>query len=306
MSKLTGIVVLIVLAGIVGYAATSERGHKTESALSVPGAERERADSLDSESPSTSPAAVTTAPADSPGSATRLVADPASGGTTAAMQRAAEEKKHLFVFVHEQDDEQTREGRKIFDAAVLKLSDAVQSTIVDRTASSEQGFVAKYGLKSAPMPVVLVFASNGVITGGFVGARLTEALLVEALASPAKQACLKGLQERKLVFLCVHSGVAKPDEAAMQGVNDFKADERFAEATEIVNISRSDTAEAKFLTQLEINPKVDQPTTVFLAPPGALIGKYTGATEKNKLVAALQAASSGGCSGQTGCCPPPK
>ncbi len=225
---------------------------------------------------------------------------------TAALQRAADAKKHLFVFVHEKDDEQMRTGRKAFDAAVAKLGDAVQWISIDRTSTSESEFVQKHGLKAAPMPLALSFAPNGAIVGGFVGPRLTEQQLTEALASPGMQACLKALQDRKLVFLCAQNGTTKSNDIAMKGVNEFKADQRFAQFTEIVKVDPSDATEKKFLGQLQVDPKADQAATVFLAPPGTVIGKFSGATDKDKLVATLQAASSscgaGGC-GPKGCGP---
>lgn len=223
-----------------------------------------------------------------------------------ALRQAADAKKHLFVFVREKDDEQAREGRKTFDTAVNKLGDAVQWIAIDRSAPSESEFVEKYGLKAAPMPLALSFAPNGAIIGGFLGARLTEQQLMGALASPGMQASLKALQDRKLVLLCAQNSSTKSNEAAMKGVNEFKADVRFAQFTEVVKLDPSDTAEKKFLTQLQIDPKVDQATTVFLAPPGSILARFSGATDKNKLVAALQAASSGcgagGC-GPKGCGP---
>ena len=48
------------------------------------------------------------------------------------------------------------------------------------------------------MPLVLVFAPNGAITGGLVGPQVTEEALQNAIASPCMQKCLKALQEGKL------------------------------------------------------------------------------------------------------------
>jgi hypothetical protein len=224
----------------------------------------------------------------------------------AAMQQAADAKKHLFVFVHEKDDEPTRQGRKTFDAAIGKLGDAVQWIAINRTASIENAFVEKYGLKAAPMPLAISFAPNGAIVGGFLGAKLTEQQLTNALASPCMATCLKALQDRKLVLLCAQNGTTKANDTAMKGVNEFKADERFAQFTEIVKVDPSDAAEKKFLAQLKVDPKTDQATTLFLAPPGAIVGKFEGATSKDAIVAALQKASSGcgpgGC-GPSGCAP---
>jgi hypothetical protein len=252
------------------------------------------------------PVSASSQPANAKSASTKPTNESSAKAVVAALQQAADAKKHLFVFVREKDDEQMREGRKAFDTAVAKLGDAVQWIAINRSAPSENEFVEKYGLKAAPMPLVLSFAPNGAIVGGFVGPRLTEQNLLDALASPAMQTCLKALQDRKLVFLCAQNGTTKLNDTAMKGVNDFKADERFAQATEIIKINPSDAAEKKFLTQLQIDPKADQATTVFLAPPSTIIGKFSGATDKDKLIATLQAASSGcgagGC-GPKGCAP---
>ena len=94
-------------------------------------------------------------------------------------------------------------------------------------------------------------------------------------------------------------------------MRDFKADARFAQATEIVMLDPTDGAEAGLLKDLQIDPTTDTAVTVFLAPPGTPVAMYEGATNKDELVATLQKASSacgpGGC-GPSGCgpsaCPP--
>ena len=91
----------------------------------------------------------------------------------------------------------------------------------------------------------------------------------------------------------------------MQGVREFKADARFAEATEIVTMDPNDTVEAKFLKQLQIDPKITEATTAFLAPPGRIIAKIEGATKKDALVTTIQKAMTS-CNPSSGCCPPKK
>jgi methylmalonyl-CoA mutase N-terminal domain/subunit len=116
------------------------------------------------------------------------------------------------------------------------------------------------------------------------------------------QKCLKALQQGKMVFLCAQNKATKSNEAATKGVNEFKADARYAKFTEIVQVDPTDAAEGKFLAQLKIEPKTDEAVTAFLAPPGAIIGTYKGATDKDTLVAAITAAASGGCGcGPGGC-----
>lgn len=225
----------------------------------------------------------------------------ASSPALAAIQKAAAEGKYLFAFFYKEEAPETRGMQEVFDAAMKKAADRAESIRVNVTNPSEKSLVAKYNLDRAPMPLVLALAPNGAITGGFPG-KFDEDQLLGALASPGMEKCLKSLQEGKLVLLCAQNRATKSNEAATKGVNEFKDDVRFAKFTEIVQVDPADAAEDKLLAQLQIDPKTDEAVTALLAPPGAVIAKYTGATDKNTLLAALMAATSGGC-GPSGCGP---
>jgi hypothetical protein len=156
------------------------------------------------------------------------------------------------------------------------------------------------------MPLVIAMAPNGAITGGFPpGQNLTEERLKGAIVTPGMQQCLKALQERKIVFLCAQNKKTRFNSAAMRGVNDFKSDPRFAQFTEIVTIDPANKVEGKFISQLKIDPNTNGAITAFLAPPGSVIGKFEGATDKNMLLASLQRAmaSCGSGCGPQGCGP---
>ncbi len=117
---------------------------------------------------------------------------------------------------------------------------------------------------------------------------------------------MKSLQDRKLVFVCVQNAKTKSNDAAMQGVRDFKEDSRFASATEIVTLDPTDKKEATFLSDLKVLPEIAEATTVFVVPPGQAIAKLEGATNKDALIELLSKASTscgpGGC-GPGGCGP---
>jgi hypothetical protein len=229
----------------------------------------------------------------------------ASGKGMAAIRQAAEKGKYLFMFFSKDYSEQSLAMRKVFDKAMETLADRAEWIAVDVTDSSEKAIVAKFDLSRAPMPLVLALAPNGAITGGFP-TKFTEQQLVEAFATPVTEKVMKHLQDNKLVLLCVQNDKTKSNDAAMQGVRDFKADARFAAATEIVMLDPADSAEAAFLADLEIKPNTEEAMTVFLAPPGSAIAEFKGATSKDELAAVLQKASSG-CAGGScgpGGCPP--
>lgn len=224
-----------------------------------------------------------------------------SGKGMAAVKQAADAGKYLFLFCSKADDEQTLAMRTVFDKAMEKAADRAQWVVVNITDSSEKAIVAKFGLDRAPMPLALAMAPNGAITGGFP-TKFEEQQLLNAFATPGTEKVMKQVQDGKLVFVCVQNGKTKSNDAAMQGIREFKADVRFASATEIVMLDPTDSAEASFLGDLKIDPKTDEAVTVFLVPPGSAIAEYKGATDKAELVSTLQKASSGCCPG--GSCGP--
>jgi hypothetical protein len=228
------------------------------------------------------------------------------GRGMAAVQKATEAKKYLFALFLKKEDSLTSAMRAVLGEVVEEVADKANSVEIDVTASSEKAIVDKFGLDRAPMPLILAIAPNGAITGGFP-TKVEKQGLLDAFASPGTEKCMKQLQENRLVFLCVQNGKTKLNDEALKGVQAFKADTRFAQATEIVMLDPTDTAEASFLKDLKIDLKTDTAVTVFLAPPGMPVGMYEGATNKDEFVATLQKASSacgpGGC-GPNGC--PPK
>lgn len=227
----------------------------------------------------------------------------AAGAGMAAMGKAAQAKKYLFALFRKSDDSQVSAMRATLEEVMKEVADRADMVEVDVTAESEKDMVDKFGLDRAPMPLILAIAPNGAITGGFP-TQVDKQKLLDAFASPGTEKCVKQLQDNKLVFLCVQNGKTKSNDEAMKGVREFKADDRFAQATEIIMMDPTDTAEASFLKDLQIDPKTETAVTVFLAPPGVPVAMYDGATDKDEIVATLQKAVSscaGGKCGPGGC-----
>jgi hypothetical protein len=222
-----------------------------------------------------------------------------------AMEKASRDKKYLFVFFWKNDDDQTAAMRKVFEAATAKVADRAQTVMVKVTDPADAGIVQEFGVDRAPMPLALAISPSGAVTGGFP-TEFKEEDLVNAFASPGLENCMAALQKGKLVFLCVQNASTNFNDEALKGVNEFKADAKYGIATEIVMLDPSDSSEASFLGDLQIDPKTSVAVTTFLVPPGSPIAQYEGATTKDELLAALQKAASscgpGGC-GPGGCGP---
>jgi hypothetical protein len=237
--------------------------------------------------------------------ASRAVSPSASKGL-AAIDAAARDGKYLFIFFWKANDEQSRRLHGVFQSAMKKWSESTNSIGIQATDPNEQPVVEKFGVSRAPMPLVVALAPNGAITKGFP-LKFTEQQLQEAFVSPCTARCMKALQDRKLVLLCVQNQQTQFSQAALRGAQSFKADARFAQATEVVMINPADTTEAAFLQALQVDPRTPTAVTVLLAPPGQPVATFAGAVTKDQIVAKVQAGpcADGKC-GPGGCCSPPQ
>ena len=224
----------------------------------------------------------------------------------AAIDAAARNNKYLFVFFWKANDQQSQNMYGVFQSTMKKWAKSVDSVGVQITDPREKPTVEKFGVSRAPMPLVLSLAPNGAITKGFP-VKFDENQLRQAFVTPCMARCLKALQQRKLVLLCVQNQRTQFSQVAMRGAQGFKADARFAKATEIVALDPDDRSEAVFLKDLQVDPRTPTALTFILAPPGAPIARFAGPVTKDQIVAKVSAAKSGPCAdgqcGPNGCAP---
>jgi len=218
----------------------------------------------------------------------------------AAIRQAAQSGRYLFIFFWKENDEQSQKMLAVFGSAIESFGEAADSVGIPITDPAERPVVQRFGVSRAPMPLVLAIAPCGAVTKGFP-IQFTADDLRQAFVSPCTARCMKALQDRKLVVLCVASQRTPHAQAALQGARDFRADARFASATEVVTLNPNDPAETGFLRQLQVDPRSPQATTVLLAPPGQPIARFSGAVTKDQIVAKVASAKSGPCAnGQCG------
>jgi hypothetical protein len=226
---------------------------------------------------------------------------------TAALDAAAKNNKYLFIFFWRDDTQQSRAMRSVFQTTLAKMTDAADSIEIQTDDATEKQLVARYGVSRSPMPLVLAIAPNGAVTKG-LPTRFDESQLRQGLVSPGTAECMKALQDRKLVLLCVEPASAQGKQAAVQqGVAEFTADKQYAENSKVMFLSAGDPAEGAFLKDLRVDPKTAARVTVLISPPAAVIGSLTGDVTKAQLVDKLKSAQSGCCPGgkcgPNGCCP---
>ncbi|MHB0956241.1 MAG: hypothetical protein ACYC0X_07670 [Pirellulaceae bacterium] len=231
----------------------------------------------------------------------KVLARPAAEGRVslgaAAIEQAAAAQKYIFVLFWKEKNQQTDRTWSVLQPAAAKMANWAEITAVQVTDPAEQELVARYDLSRAPLPLVMAIAPCGAITKAFTG-QLTEAQLETAYVSPCTQLCLKALQDKKLVLLCVTDQPGTNGATDVpQGARDFKADKQYGAATQIVLINANDEGETKFLQELQVNTTMPKPCTVLLAPPGTVIGQFDTHASKQHIVAKLVAAQNNPCAG---------
>lgn len=136
------------------------------------------------------------------------------------------------------------------------------------------------------MPMTVAVAPNGAMTK-VITKSVSDEQLAMSFVTPAMAHCMKSMQQGRLVFICIQS---KADVPIPSGVRDMMIDPLFKDRVEVVPVRTGDAAEAPLIQELESDVAVKGATTVFLAPPGVLVGKFGPAVTKEQLASALHKA----------------
>lgn len=215
----------------------------------------------------------------------------------AVIDRAAAAQKYVFLFFWKEKNPQTDKAWNILQPAMANMADTAEVASIQATDPAEKQIVDKYSVSRSPMPLVLAVAPCGAITKAFTGA-FDENKLRTAFVSRCTAECMKALQDRKLVLLCVEPPSSQVMEVSLQkGVEDFTGDKQYAQNSKVVAVNAGDPAEAAFLKDLRVDPQTAARVTVLMAPPATVVGTFAGEVTKDQLVAKLKAAQSDPCAG---------
>lgn len=203
------------------------------------------------------------------------------------LNQSAEDGKFTLIVFYKEDTAAVRTMIQVAKDGVAKRKDKTVVTLVQVTDPAEKALVERFDVARAPMPMTMVVAHNGAITGVF-SRLLTDESLDAAIVTPTMTRCMKSLQEQKLVFVCVQT-TEKP--LVPVAVKNMQADPQFKDRIVLVSMQLNDPAETRFLSQLQIDAKqMKSVTAVLLAPPGLMIGKYDSFATKEQVAAALHKA----------------
>jgi hypothetical protein len=219
-----------------------------------------------------------------------------------AIESANKSGLAVFLVVTDPGNANTQKALDIANQAHAQYSKS-EVIQMNRSDVANKDLVTKYGVSNAPLPLILVIASNGVVTGGYTSYQATADLLVNVIPSPVKADVMKSLSNGKSVFLVVsRKSMADKNEvmntcaqACIEMQNNAK----------LIALDLDDQKEKTFITELKIDPAITSPQTFVINSKGQITGTYNDEVNTTELVASakkLPAAKGCGTSCAPGAC----
>lgn len=203
------------------------------------------------------------------------------------LAKNAEAGRYTFLVFYKQEGVATQSMLQAVKQHTATRTEEASVSLVPAGHPSEKRLVDKLGVSRAPMPLCVVMAPNGAVTGLFQKAPSAKEV-ANAFVTPTMTHCMKAMQEGKIVLISVErNGDATPAAA----VADFQADPHYQNRVATVTLNPADPKETDFLSQLDLDAaNKDAIATILLAPPGVLVGKYKADAVHADMAAELAAA----------------
>lgn len=220
-----------------------------------------------------------------------------SAKTTKEELDAAKKAKKTVFLVVTANGIQSANSMKIAQQAQKQMKESVVLSL-NRDDKSNGEIVSKFGLGSAPLPLIMVVGMNGLPAGGLQEKEATAEKLIQLAPSPKKAEALGYIDAKKPVFVIGYkksfTDRGKVVENCKTAITTLKGNAAFVE------VDLDDPKEKAFLTQIGTNFTAKNTQILVFNSQGKNTGNYSGATDPNKLVTtALTTPKSGGC------CPTP-
>jgi hypothetical protein len=223
----------------------------------------------------------------------------ASGAET-AIQAAAKQNRYVFATFYKKND--AASTKMLVAAKKLQAKHSGRASFVSADVGNaiHKELVSRYGVDRGPLPLTLVIAPNGAITGGYPN-EIKKTDLSEDFVSTGMADVLKVLQSGKLAAICLQNSQTKHNKESFDAAEGLRSDTRLANLVVIVNIDPSDKAESKFMSVCKADTNASEAQLVVIVPPGKIVGKFNGATSKETVLASVIKSCSSGSCGPSGC-----
>jgi len=219
----------------------------------------------------------------------------ADASANSAIRTAARQNRYIFVTFYRPNDGASQQMLAVVQTIQGKLANRADFVSVDMTNTANRSVITRFGADRSPVPLTIVVAPNGAVTAGYPRTIDANGDFTRVFVSRGQADVLKVLQAGKLAVVCVQNGSTHYNHECAANASALKADSRFGSAVVIVRINPADREEAGFLQQNNINTGSGEAQLVVFAPPGRIIGTFTGNTLQATVVANVQRSLGGGC-----------
>jgi hypothetical protein len=202
------------------------------------------------------------------------------------LSTAAGQQRFVFVLFWKQRDEATDAVAHSLRSQLGAYTDRAASVAVLVNDPAQQEVVNRFGVSRAPTPLVLAVAPNGAVTGAFQ-APLTVENIENSLVTPTMAACLKSMQEGKVVVMLVDP---RGDGKTPRGLDEYFGDSHFRQRSVFVRLASSNPHEARLMQKLQVSESEARGCVVVMAPPGSIVGKFPLTASGKDLISKLHAA----------------
>lgn len=215
-----------------------------------------------------------------------------------ALAEASQADQYLFLTFYKAADSYLSSMSTAISA--FKKTSPVKIALFDAAFDNpaNKAVAATYGISEGQLPLLLVVAPNGAVTGGYPTAVTADQLKTSVSVSDLMLKVLKALQEQKVALVALQNGATKFNTESWAGVADFTNDTTYKKLTTAIKADPAAAGSAEFIKQCQLVGPVTEATVVVLMPPGRIGKILTGKLTKDDILKSLQACTAG-----SGCCP---
>lgn len=211
-----------------------------------------------------------------------------------AIEKARKDNKYLFLIFYNAKDNFYHEMKKELDAYKTKNAKDLYLQDVLMTNAKEAEIIDKYRVRGAPLPLLLVIAPNGAVTGGFPRKASAEQL-DRCFPSDLILRMIKSIQDGRKVLVLLKNSKTKNAAEMVKSATAALKDPGMNGTADLIIEDPTNPKNIDFLAQCNLSQNMAETTIVAIVPPGRITGVFTGNTTKETLVAALSHRAGDGC-----------
>ena len=191
--------------------------------------------------------------------------------------------RYAILFFSQKGSQACEEIRHVLGEGKRLWGDEVIITEVDIDKKENNNIREEFRIYSAPR--VLVFAPNGVIVSEFKE-NITTDRLEGAFVTPATAQILRGLQDKRVIFLTVQDSGWKNATSVRKTVSGVG--EILRNSVRVFNVDPGDAGEEPLLRTLKVDKGKNQSVTYVISQSGQIGSRFEGPVSRKDLFMAFQ------------------